>query len=65
MTRCVLCSEEIEPGTPAVSIAGGLFPREEPDLFMIDEQVLRESHAHLDCLLASVRAVARQPPGGS
>lgn len=32
---------------------------------MIDEQVLRESHAHLDCLLASVRAVARQPPGGS
>jgi hypothetical protein len=60
MTKCVLCPEEIRPGTKAVSIAGGMFPREEPDLFMIDEEVLRESHAHLDCLLRVVKAAQQR-----
>jgi hypothetical protein len=65
MTRCALCTEEIQMGTPTVSIVGGMFPREEPDLFMIDELVLRESHAHLGCLLASVRTVSRPTSGGT
>ncbi len=64
MTRCVFCPNPITPGTPVVSIVGGMFPREEPDLFMVDEEVLRESHAHLDCLLRVARA-SPAVPGGS
>lgn len=64
MTRCVFCEEEIQPGTRAASIAGGMFPREEPDIFMIDAEVLVESHAHLDCLVALVRE-SRRPIAAS
>jgi hypothetical protein len=53
--NCPLCKKEIIPGTAAVSIVGGMFPREEPDLFVVDEQVLRESYAHLPCLLKTLR----------
>lgn len=51
MSECTLCKKTIEPATRAVSIVGGLFPASDPDFFMVDEAVLRESHAHLACLL--------------
>jgi len=55
MTQCSLCRKDIQPGTSAVSIAGGLFPREDPDFFMIDATVLQESYTHLECLLKIVK----------
>lgn len=55
MSACVLCRKDIEPGTPAVSIVGGLFPKEDPDFFMIDETVLIESHAHRSCLADAIK----------
>jgi hypothetical protein len=54
MSNCAICRKSIEPGTAAVSIVGGQFPREEPDFFMVDETVLTESHAHLPCLLGAL-----------
>lgn len=50
MSDCSLCKKKIEPGTRAVSIIGGQFPKDDPDFFMVDEGILRESHAHFDCL---------------
>ena len=55
MSQCVFCEKEIEPGTAAVSVVGGLFPKEDRDFFMVDETVLSESYAHLPCLLAVIR----------
>ena len=52
---CSLCKNEIRPGTAAVSIVGGMFPIDEHDLFVVDEEVLRESYAHLPCLLDTIR----------
>lgn len=60
MKTCALCSKTIEPGTPAVSVVGGMFPRGEEDFFMIDETVLEETHAHLPCFR---RVVGRKPDG--
>lgn len=54
MSNCALCKKIIEPGTKAVSIVGGQFPREEPDFFMVDESIMVESHAHLPCLVDAV-----------
>ena len=54
MMPCAFCKKPIEPGTRAVSIVGGLFPVEEQDFFMIDETVMLENHAHLECLLRIV-----------
>jgi len=51
MTRCTLCKKDIELSTPTVSIVGGMFPKEEPDFFMVDPQVLPENYVHLECLL--------------
>ena len=58
MKECALCRQQIPSGTEAVSIAGGLFPREDPDFFAMDEGVLKESYAHLKCLLTAVEAFA-------
>ena len=55
MTDCVLCKKPIEPGTKSASVVGGMFPREDPDFFMVDEQVLKESYVHLECLIVAVR----------
>ena len=52
--KCALCPIPIEPGTRAVSIVGGLFPQSDPDFFMVDETVMLESYAHLECLLRTV-----------
>jgi len=52
--NCALCKKPIAPGTRAVSLVGGLFPESDPDFFMIDETVMPECHAHLECLLESV-----------
>lgn len=54
MSKCALCKKVIDPGTKTVSIVGGQFPREEPDFFMVDEEVMAESHAHLGCLMEAV-----------
>lgn len=63
--NCSLCQRPIEPGTKVVSIVGGMFPRETPDFFMIDETVLLERHAHLNCLLDAVAGRDEgQQPGG-
>ena len=56
MSNCVICEREIPTNTKTVSAVGGLFPREEPDFFMVDETVMKESHMHLDCLLAAFRS---------
>jgi hypothetical protein len=50
MSKCAFCQKEIEPATPAVSVVGGHFPKEDIDFFMIDTTVLAESYAHVDCL---------------
>lgn len=52
--NCSLCNRQIDPGTPAVSVVGGLFPLADPDFFMTDESVLREAYAHLDCMVDAV-----------
>ena len=57
-SKCVLCDGAIEPGTRTVSVAGGLFPREDPDFFAMDEGVLAECYAHLECFLAAATALA-------
>jgi len=54
MNSCVFCKKPIEPGTPATSVVGGQFPREDPDFFMVDETVLAESYSHLPCLIGAV-----------
>ena len=56
MKICVSCEKEIPTRTKAVSVVGGLFPEEEPDFFMVDETIMKESHMHLDCLLAAFRS---------
>lgn len=60
--KCFLCTEEIQPGTPAISIIGGLFPASDPDFFVVDEQVMGERHAHLGCLTATVTTEKKTPP---
>lgn len=65
MNTCSLCKGVIDVGKPAVSIVGGLFPREAPDFFMVDEQVMRESHAHLQCLLDRIGPAQQQQQKGS
>jgi hypothetical protein len=54
MSTCALCGKTINPGTPAVSVVGGQFPVDDPDFFMVDETVMAESHAHLECLLGAL-----------
>ena len=54
MKECFLCKKEIAPGTPATSLVGGFLPVEEPDFFMVDEGVLKETYAHLPCLIGAV-----------
>lgn len=49
MSKCVLCKVDIKAATAVVSIAGGLFPAEDPDFFMLDATVLPETYAHLEC----------------
>lgn len=53
--NCKLCQKPIEPSTRAVSLVGGMFPREEPDLFSVDEEILSETYVHLDCLNNLIR----------
>jgi hypothetical protein len=36
-----------------------MFPREEPDFFMTDVQVLKESYVHRDCFLAKFKELTR------
>lgn len=59
MNKCPFCKEEIQPGTPVVSLVGGLFPVEEPDFFMIDNEILAECYAHLPCLRTRLVTPAR------
>ena len=58
---CSICEKEIKPGTPAVSVVGGLFPVDDPDFFMADEEVLRESYAHRDCMVRAVKKGVATP----
>jgi len=51
MKTCPLCREPLQPGTPIVEFVGGLFDPAEPEFFVMDEEILRVSHVHLDCLL--------------
>jgi len=57
MKQCVFCRKDILPGQAAVSIVGGLMDPEEPDFFVADQDVLIESYAHREELLAKL-----QPP---
>ncbi len=54
MSNCVICKKAIDPGTAATSVVGGLFPKSDPDFFMVDESVLAESHTHLPCLVKAI-----------
>lgn len=60
--KCVLCQLPIELGTETVSVAGGFFPRDDPDFFAMDENVLTECYAHLDCFIAAAKAIASDSP---
>jgi hypothetical protein len=55
MKNCAICQKNIPTGTRAVSVVGGLFPKEEPDFFMIDDTIMGESWLHLECLLGAFR----------
>lgn len=52
---CVLCNKVIDVGVAAVSVVGGQFPKDDPDFFFMDEEIMKESHAHLACLLDVVK----------
>lgn len=54
MKNCALCKRSIEVRTKVVSVVGGLFPAEDPDFFMVDETIMKESYIHLDCLLSAI-----------
>jgi hypothetical protein len=54
MTNCFLCQKNIDAGKAAVSIVGGQYPIEDPDFFMVDEEVLREAHAHFECWIQTL-----------
>lgn len=56
MKNCVICKSEIEIRTKSVSVVGGLFPAEDPDFFMIDESIMKESYVHLECFLKALTA---------
>lgn len=60
MKICRICNHEIAPGSGAVSIVGGVFPCDDPDFFLIDEGILRESYTHKECLL-QLRAPTSEP----
>lgn len=60
--KCALCQKEILPGTAAVSVAGGLFPAEDPDFFAMDEGVMSEAFLHRDCFLEAARAFSAVSP---
>jgi hypothetical protein len=55
MKACALCKGQIQPASPAVELAGGLFDPDDPDFFVIDESVLVVSYAHRDCLLKQLK----------
>lgn len=59
MTPCVLCKKTIETGKPAVSFVGGMFPKEEPDFFMTDVQVMKEAYAHRECFFTLLQESTR------
>lgn len=65
MSLCTLCKKPIPTGKAAVSVVGGLFPDSDPDFFMVDEQVLKESHAHLECLLKAIGGKPNDPRSSS
>lgn len=54
-TICVLCKQAVGTGVGVVSIVGGQFPVTDPDFFFMDEEILKESHAHLACFLQVVK----------
>lgn len=58
MKACPLCKQPIQPATPVVELAGGLFDPQDPDFFVIDEGVLVISHVHRECLLSRLKTPA-------
>lgn len=59
--KCSICHEDIGTRKATVNVVGGLFPEEDPDFFMIDETIMKELYAHLDCfqrLVATNRPVS-------
>ena len=48
--ECILCKKTIEPGTKVVELAGGFFDRDDPEFFVVDDEVLVVSYLHYGCL---------------
>jgi hypothetical protein len=55
MKICALCKSRLLPATPIVEIVGGLLDPEDPEFFVIDEQVMMTSHIHRECLLRKLQ----------
>jgi hypothetical protein len=63
MKPCSLCTKPIEPGTKAVELAGGFFPKDDPEFFALDDSVIVVSYVHLQCLLDATGARGRNVAG--
>lgn len=51
---CPLCHEPIGVQEPLVCLVGGFFHTSEPDIFVEDHDVLRETFVHARCITKSL-----------
>ena len=65
MKNCALCKKPIEVRVKAVSVVGGLFPAEDPEFFMIDDNIMKESHLHMECFMEVISRGVRNSQDGS
>ena len=52
--RCVFCRLPIRPGEPAFRCEPGFYPREDPTMFLPDDDVGEVVDAHPECLAEAV-----------
>lgn len=53
--KCPLCNQEVLPQSPVVASVGGFFTSEDPDLFLSDDEVMREGYIHRDCFIKAMK----------
>lgn len=55
LRSCTLCRLPVVPATPVVRWATGLFPADDPDIFVEDEvSGSLQGEAHLDCFVSKL-----------
>ena len=68
--RCAFCRLPINPGEPAYRLAPGFYPREDPTLFLEDDDITAGApapalDAHVGCLMGAIGGRVDPSSGGT